>query len=215
MTSMQCNRKLVIIGAGGLGVMTLDIILKQGNYTKRDIVFIDDGKDENEHVYDIPVIGGIAIINEMEFDRCDFIVAISNNQIRKKIVNNNKHLNYINAIHPDATISNLAKLGQGNIILPNVTIDPEVIINNHVIINKNTSVGHTVVMQDYSQAAPGCQLTGVIGECAFLGLGVTQLTGKSIGNNCVVGAGAVVINDLPKNTTAVGVPAKVIKINEN
>ncbi|HHU03083.1 MAG TPA: hypothetical protein GXZ91_08160 [Christensenellaceae bacterium] len=38
------------------------------------------------------------------------------------------------------------------------------------------------------------------------------IQGLTIGENTIVGAGAVVVRDLPANCTAVGVPAQVIKV---
>ncbi|WP_407463225.1 hypothetical protein [Methanobrevibacter sp.] len=44
---------------------------------------------------------------------------------------------------------------------------------------------------------------------------MTILPGVSIGNNVVIGAGAVVSKDIPDNSIALGVPAKVVKKLEN
>jgi acetyltransferase-like isoleucine patch superfamily enzyme len=49
-----------------------------------------------------------------------------------------------------------------------------------------------------------------IGSDVWLGAGVKVLGGVTIGQGCVVGAGAVVTRDLPPNSIAVGVPARVI-----
>ncbi|MDO5832246.1 MAG: DapH/DapD/GlmU-related protein [Methanobrevibacter sp.] len=49
----------------------------------------------------------------------------------------------------------------------------------------------------------------------WLGANVTILPGVTIGNNVVVGAGAVVTKDIPDNSLALGVPAKVIRKIEN
>lgn len=54
-----------------------------------------------------------------------------------------------------------------------------------------------------------------IGNDVWLGANVTVLPGVTIGNNVVIGAGAVVNKDIPDNSLAVGVPAKVIKEIEN
>jgi acetyltransferase-like isoleucine patch superfamily enzyme len=51
-----------------------------------------------------------------------------------------------------------------------------------------------------------------IGECVEIGVGTKVIQGKSIGDNSIIGAGAVVVRDIPANCTAVGVPAKPIKI---
>lgn len=51
----------------------------------------------------------------------------------------------------------------------------------------------------------------VVGDNVYLGNNVIILPGVTIGSNVVVGAGAVVTKDIPDNSVAVGVPAKVIK----
>jgi len=50
-----------------------------------------------------------------------------------------------------------------------------------------------------------------IGDNCWLGARVTVLDGVTIGDGCVIGAGAVVSRDLPPNSVAVGVPARVIR----
>lgn len=49
-----------------------------------------------------------------------------------------------------------------------------------------------------------------VGDDVFLGFGVIVLAGVTIGSNVVVGAGAVVTRDIPDNSVAAGVPARVI-----
>jgi len=51
----------------------------------------------------------------------------------------------------------------------------------------------------------------VIGDNVWLGGGVTVLPGVTVGENTVVGAGAVVVHDLPPNVVAVGNPARIVK----
>jgi maltose O-acetyltransferase len=54
----------------------------------------------------------------------------------------------------------------------------------------------------------------VIGDNVWLGGGVIVLPGVTIGANTVVGAGAVVVRDLPPDVVAVGNPARVVKAVE-
>lgn len=54
-----------------------------------------------------------------------------------------------------------------------------------------------------------------VGDNVFLGHGCTLLPGVTIGDNVVIGAGAVVSRDIPSNSVAVGVPARVIKSLED
>jgi acetyltransferase-like isoleucine patch superfamily enzyme len=52
----------------------------------------------------------------------------------------------------------------------------------------------------------------IIGKNVWLGAKVTVLKGVRIGDNCIIGANAVVTKDIPANAVAVGVPAKVVRI---
>lgn len=50
-----------------------------------------------------------------------------------------------------------------------------------------------------------------VGDNIYIGNNVMILPGVTIGNNVIIGAGAVVSKDIPDNSIAVGVPARVIK----
>jgi acetyltransferase-like isoleucine patch superfamily enzyme len=48
----------------------------------------------------------------------------------------------------------------------------------------------------------------MVGDSAFIGIGAAILPNLRIGANAIVGAGAVVIRDVPANATVIGVPAR-------
>ncbi len=50
-----------------------------------------------------------------------------------------------------------------------------------------------------------------VGDNVYIGFRAIVLPGVHIGNNCIIGAGAVVTRDIPDDSVAVGVPARVIK----
>jgi acetyltransferase-like isoleucine patch superfamily enzyme len=50
-----------------------------------------------------------------------------------------------------------------------------------------------------------------IGDNVFIGNNSTIMPGVNIGSNCVIGAGSIVTKDIPDNSVASGVPARVIK----
>lgn len=50
-----------------------------------------------------------------------------------------------------------------------------------------------------------------IGDDCFIGFGSTILPGVTIGQNCVIGAGSVVTRDIPPNSIASGIPARVLR----
>lgn len=51
----------------------------------------------------------------------------------------------------------------------------------------------------------------IIGDRCWFGVDVTVISGVTIGHDVVIGAGSVVVKDIPPNSIAAGVPAKVIK----
>lgn len=65
----------------------------------------------------------------------------------------------------------------------------------------------------YRGQVPDLEITKpiVVGNDVYIGNNVIILPGVNIGNNVIIGAGAVVTKDIPDNSVAVGVPAKVIK----
>ena len=51
----------------------------------------------------------------------------------------------------------------------------------------------------------------VIGDCTYIGMGANIIDQTSVGSHCIVGAGAVVIRDVPDRVLAVGVPARIAR----
>lgn len=50
-----------------------------------------------------------------------------------------------------------------------------------------------------------------VGDNVYIGTGAYIMPGVTIGNNCIIGANAVVTHDIPESSVAVGMPAKVIE----
>ena len=93
----------------------------------------------------------------------------------------------------------------------------EVYIGNDVMIGPNTTittVGHPISPKGRRQRLAVASKVK-IGNDVWIGANVCVLPGVNIGNNVIIGAGAVVNKDIPDNSIAVGVPAKVIKKIEN
>ena len=68
----------------------------------------------------------------------------------------------------------------------------------------------------YVTLYPSVNISGAatIGHAAELGTGMQIIHGKTIGDYSIVGAGAIVVKDIPARCTAVGCPARPIKFFE-
>lgn len=215
----MAQKKIIIIGASGHARVCLDILLANG---KAIIGFCDDDPTLGGlSVNGYPILGKVGeVIHGGHKGKIDFFVAIGINKHRKKIIELLIKCNIspeINLIHPSAIISPRVSIGLGNFIAPGVIINTDTKIGNYTIINTGTTIDHDNFIHDFAQISPGCNLAGIVTveEQAFLGTGAIVIPNKTIGAQAVVGAGAVVIHDIPPFSTAVGVPARVIKYNKD
>ena len=85
--------------------------------------------------------------------------------------------------------------------------------NAKIVDNDFHPVDPQARLQD-DRAAIGCKSVH-IGKNVFIGMNAIILKGTEIGDGSVVGAGAVVTKDIPDNSLALGVPAKVVREIEN
>lgn len=110
------------------------------------------------------------------------------------------------------------KIGSDCEIAPDVEFGSEpylISIGNHVRLTKGvkfiTHDGGTWVLRGLG--IENIDIFGpiTIGNNVNIGWNAIILPNVSIGDNCIIGAGAIVTRDIPNNSIAVGVPAKVIE----
>jgi acetyltransferase-like isoleucine patch superfamily enzyme len=89
-----------------------------------------------------------------------------------------------------------------------ITIRDQATISMRVTILTHTDVGHSPLKDG---VLPPRHAPVVVRRGAYIGAGATILQGVTIGECAVVGAGAVVVNDIPDSCVAVGVPARVVR----
>lgn len=116
-------------------------------------------------------------------------------------------------IHPTAVISPFSKIEKGCTILANTVIHTNASIGIGCIINTASVVEHDCIIEDFVNISPKVSMAGhtKIGSNVFIGIGSTIIDQIEIGKGAIVGAGAVVIQNVPEYTTVVGIPAKIIK----
>ena len=138
-------------------------------------------------------------------------------QVVEKITN--PKVSYPTLIHPSTIIgaSEYVNIGKGCLICAGIMITTNIEIGDFVILNLGCTVGHDTVIKDYAAFMPSCNISGevLIEEVVYCGTGVKIINQTSIGEYATIGAGAVVTKPIPGHCTAVGVPARVVKMEAN
>ncbi len=206
------RKKTVIIGAGGHAKVVMDILLANPEI---EVVGLIDKRD-GSNIRGYKRLGDDSLLPELlRQDIRHAFVAVGDNDLRRRLAKRAAALGFqfINAISPHAVVSETASLGNGIALMPGSIINADARIGDHAIVNTGASVDHDCMIGSLTHLAPGCRLAGGVttGEGVFLGIGSKTVDQAFIGAWSVVGAGAVVVGDIPDRCLAYGVPARIVK----
>lgn len=104
-------------------------------------------------------------------------------------------------IHPGATIGKGLFIDHGM----GVVVGETTVIGDYCLLYQNVTLGGTG--KDHGKRHP------TLGNHVLVGSGAKVLGPFKVGDNARIAAGAVVLNEIPPNCTAVGVPAHIVRIN--
>lgn len=211
--------KIAIIGSGGFAREILTLINDINRQTPKYEFVGFVGVEKGQIIHGYPVIGNDEEINNTT-EPISLIIAVGEPHLKEKI-----RLKYINPlvsfptlIHPSVIIGDTdsVKIGKGCIICAGCILTTDITIHSFVTLNLQCTVGHDTVINDYASFMPSVNISGEVnvGKGVYVGTGAKIINQLEIGENTIVGAGAVVAKSLPANCTAVGVPAKPIKVNK-
>ncbi len=210
---------VVVVGGGGHARCVLAVLEAQGGFCIAGV--LDGHKPAGT-----PIAGkhrvlgdwGAASIQALQAAGVTHaVIAIGDNATRERIAGELAAawpgLCFAAAVHPSATVSPSAQLGEGTVVLPGAVVHVDARVGRHCIVNTRASLDHDGVLGDFAALAPGATLSGsvTVGRGAWVGAGAVVIHGKSIGEHTVVGTGAVVVRDLPPLVVAYGSPAKPMR----
>jgi sugar O-acyltransferase (sialic acid O-acetyltransferase NeuD family) len=202
---------LLIIGTGGQGKVVLDCAEKYYN----KITFMTNDSNTKK-IENYPILFEKDINFEYILKNFDgVIVAIGNNNARL-----NLSLKYISQgiklatiVHPTAVVSKYAIIGEGTVIFANAVVNSSARIGRACIINTGAIIEHDCILEDGVHISPNAAMGGTvnIGKKTWICLGSNIANNIKIGENVIVGAGSVVLNDVSDNVLVAGIPATIKK----
>ena len=211
-------KHLLIIGARGFGREIYRTFIHTESYLSKKIDvkgFLDDKADALDGLNGDwpPIVGAVESYEVREDDV--FFCALGDSHWRKHYAEiiDGKGGKFINIIHKTALVSPVATLGEGCIIGAFTTISPNVTIGNHVMIQSFDDLGHDSQVGDYASIESYVFLGGYakVGELSTMHTKSSIIPHKSIGKECVVGFGSVVMRNFKDGVHVFGNPA--IKID--
>lgn len=131
---------LVLYGNGGHAKVIKDLVQKQG----REVSYCFD----LQHPYD-----------EQVLEKARLLIAIGQNDLRKKIAKEVKH-DFAILIHPTAVIAEDVEIGEGSVVLAHAVIQAGSKIGKHCIVNANVVIDHDVKVHDFVNIYPGAYVGG-------------------------------------------------------
>lgn len=197
---------MLVVGAGGHGKVAVSTLQAAGLAVEG--VYDDDPGRQGQAILGVPIRGPVSLLQEQAGARA--VLAVGDNAVRKRLVQDLAGLVWVSVVHPQATVHQSVKLAEGTVVFAGAVVQPGAVVGRHAIVNTGATVDHDCVLGEFSHVGPGAHLSGgtVLGEGAFLGTGSATRQGVTIGAWTTVGVGGVVVRDLPAGVIAVGVPAR-------
>ena len=215
---------IVLVGAGGcMRELVWQIQDQNKQQNEWNIVgYVEKSKPDNGEML---VVGKqrLCYLGDDDFllqqtEPVNVVVCVGAPAIRKKIVQKlttNPYIQFPNLILNSAKVCEDVRLGIGCIVSMDTRISTNVEVGNFVFLNTGSMICHDGKLDDYVTLNPDVKLAGnvTVGRECEIGMGTKVIQGIKIGDNVTVGAGAVVIRDIASDVTAVGVPARNIKVS--
>ncbi len=187
---------VIIIGTGGHSAEIDDYIYlgKQHNpsFPWNIVGYLDDNPaGYNAYRFSAPFLGTIK--DHVIRQDCAYIMGIANLKYRRPIIERFLHegARFATFIHPTATISPTAKIGQGCVIALHVNVGPNVEIGDYTLINSRCSLGHDTKIGKFNFISPNVCFSGFssIGDENLFGINSATIPGIQVGNGNKIMAG--------------------------
>ena len=199
----------VILGGGGHASVLIDSMFV-GGYTAPCAVLDSNPALWGKDLFGVPILGGDDLLPGLVGQGTShFVVGLGStgdNRPRQRLFELGlaHDLMPFTVVHPAAIYSRWAILGPGAQVLPTSVVNAGARLGANVIVNTGAVVEHDL-RRNKVRRLPG------VGTGAHIGAGASVRECVNVGEWAIVGAGSVVIKDVPSRTIVVGVPAEEMR----
>lgn len=202
---------VIILGFGGNAIDFFDTV----SSSYEIIGFVDDNTERHGQTYNGVKVQGRGLLDAHPNARIISLIGSEKTfKIRHEIIDkfNISPSRFATAIHPRASVSASAVIGNDVVIMPGVVITSNAKIGNHIFILANTVLHHDVEIGDYTLMGSNITVAGhvKIGRNCFIGSGTTIKNNISVGDYSITGMSANVVKTISSNACVIGNPAKSI-----
>jgi sugar O-acyltransferase (sialic acid O-acetyltransferase NeuD family) len=216
---------LVVVGAGGFGRETVEVVravnaahAERYGGPRWDLVgFLDDDPARwGTALAGTTVVGPVASVADRPSARVVVCTGNPANYTSKRAIVARLGLDpgrYATLVHPAAVVPPSCEVGAGSVVLAGVVATAEVSLGAHVGLMPQVVLTHDDVLADFATVGSGARLAGgvTVGTGAYLGAGCLVREGCTVGPWALVGMGAAVTRDIPAGQVWVGVPARYLR----
>lgn len=185
----MAKTRLLVVGAGGHGRSVAEAAQLSGHFEV--VGFLDDAAPVGERVLGRHVMGSVAGMGDHRSVVDQAIVAIGNNAVREKLMQQLTEVGYAMAtvVHPRAFVSPSAEVGAGSAIMAGAIVGTEARLGVGAIVNCGAVVDHHAHAEDFSHlGVNACMAGGTV-----LGRGAWMQAGIALGYGISVAPGAVLL----------------------
>jgi sugar O-acyltransferase (sialic acid O-acetyltransferase NeuD family) len=206
--------KLVIVGAGEQGEIAYEYFTHDSPHDVVAFAVEAEFLDGDEFL-GLPVVPFEEVAQHYPPAEYHAFVAVSSthlNRVRARLYRLVKDAGYACAsyVSSAAFVWHNVEVGENSFIFENNVLQHRVRVGDNVILWSGNHVGHQTVIGDDVFVASHAVISGfcTIGRGSYMGVNCTVANNLAIAEDCVVGAGAVVVRDTEPRQVYVGSPAK-------
>lgn len=210
-------KTLYLCGAGNSEGVRLALVINRDQHRWDDIVLLDD--DSGKHgrmMLGVEIAGPIEALGDVDAGNAEIANLVARTTEKRQLVRDRLvefGIPFARLLSPEIDTLGV-ELGGDVMAYQNAILGPEVSIDEGTVVFMGGIVGHESIVGKCCVIAANAVLNARVRleDRVYFGTNATALPEVTIGEGATVGAGSVVIQDVPPGATAIGVPAQIMMI---